>query len=123
MYFLVPCFSPVAQGMTHKELHDLAERIEPQSYRKIGLGLGFQEAALSQYRCDKRDSIRDATYAMLSDWLKDVTESESRGRLVQALESCGLKQLSESVASGAEPSGMKFRGRKDNKMRDGTCLD
>ena len=96
----------MSPGVSHKELYDLAEAMDPECYTKVGLQLGLSDSALSQHRYDHRDSIREAIYAMLSAWLKTVVESESRAVLVQALDACGLKQLSQRVTNDASSSGI-----------------
>ena len=86
-------------ALTHTELLELTDLMDHSDFRRLGLNLGFTEAALQRNEHDRRDA-REATYIMLADWLKNIPSDESRGALVKACRHCRLTRLAENVETG-----------------------
>ncbi|XP_071492564.1 uncharacterized protein, partial [Diadema antillarum] len=86
-------------GLSALELHKLAELMGPDDFKKVGLGLGMEDAALRRYVSD-RGNYLEASYFMLTDWLKTVPEAQSRDILVITLQKCRLVQLADKVRKG-----------------------
>ncbi|XP_063955074.1 uncharacterized protein LOC135153992 [Lytechinus pictus] len=86
--------------LSERELHLLADFIDPSDFRKVGLALGFTEAKLSWFERDNTGILMGATYKMLCEWLKSVGHQEAREELSNKLHNINLVQLAEIVQKG-----------------------
>ncbi|XP_072171264.1 uncharacterized protein [Diadema setosum] len=85
--------------VTELELSDLAEKIDVDGWRKLGLWLDIREAALSKYERENwfSGAASTGTYKMLCDWKKNCPEADQRQALTTALQRCELGHLAREV--------------------------
>ena len=90
--------------VTEIELMELAEKIDVDDWRKLGLWLGIREAALSKYERENwfSGAASIGTYKMLCDWRKNCVDAEQRNALAIALQRCELRHLAKEVLKTGE---------------------
>ena len=92
--------SEVPAATYRKDLYAIAESIHPGKYWKLGEQLGYPEAKLKQWEKDNEESILKATYSMLCDRLKNMSDTEWMNTLMTACDQCGLKKISLHLKQG-----------------------
>ncbi|XP_041466118.1 NACHT, LRR and PYD domains-containing protein 1 homolog [Lytechinus variegatus] len=71
--------------------------MDPSDFKKLGLALGFSNAQLNRFKEDNTGSTMLASYKMLCEWLKTVSNAEARDILSDKLRGVNLVQLADSV--------------------------
>ena len=66
---------PVEDAITDLQLMNLAQEVGPDSWRLVGLGLGFREPELAHFERDYRDNMVECTYHMLIKWRQDQIDA------------------------------------------------
>ncbi|XP_054755021.2 NLR family CARD domain-containing protein 4-like [Lytechinus pictus] len=91
--------SDSGNGVTELELMNLAEKIDVNTWRKLGLWLDIREAALSKYERENwfSGAASIGTYKMLCDWRKNCHEIDQRDKLTEALQRCEIGHLAKEV--------------------------
>ena len=90
--------------VTELELIELAEKIDVDDWRKLGLWLDIREAALSKYERENwfSGAASTGTYKMLCDWKKTCADADQRHTLAIALQRCDLGHLAKEVLKEGE---------------------
>ncbi|XP_011675892.2 uncharacterized protein LOC581459 isoform X1 [Strongylocentrotus purpuratus] len=88
-----------AANLTELELLELATKLYPDDFFRLGVRLGFEESRLSHFKHDNPNNIEGALSTMLIRWRKNQSGKPSliRQRLAHALKHVQRLDLSESV--------------------------
>ena len=73
--------------------------MDNEDFTRVGLSLNFSDASLRRYKADKANTL-EATYFMLTDWLKTVIREDAREKLVTTLQDTRLVRLADRVQKG-----------------------
>lgn len=93
------------------ELNFIAESLGPFEWRKLGLYLGIPEHRLSNWERQYLMNSEQAASQMLFTWHNNQDPAMERGALIEALESCRLRMLSEKIRTGECRKGMPVGSR------------
>ncbi|XP_063960455.1 uncharacterized protein LOC129267595 [Lytechinus pictus] len=105
MIFNVCSFYPVSSqdpnddDLRDHELVELASKLYPEDYYKLGLRLGFQDSKLSHFKHDHPNNIEGALSTMLIRWRKNQSGKPAaiRKRLADAFKHVQRLDLSQEV--------------------------
>ena len=92
---------PVEDAITDLQLMNLAQEVGPDSWRLVGLGLGFREPELAHFERDHRDNMAECTYHMLIKWRQNqIDAAVALHRLRQALVGAKLGAVARQLNRG-----------------------